>query len=293
MISRWRAPAVVLALLLAAPAAAAAQFCKPDDLRCFTGPDQRTGTRTLESQVAALAANVVLGGVTAGVGQWLRDGSFRRGFAGGAVGGGLVFAGKRVVGEEFDGAGFLGREVAAVGASVVANASEGRGLLERVTLPVGPVRLHLDRSAPSPLVARLDVPGAIATVYFATRAPLDWRSSLSAGAPVFILREGDLAAGRHVAGVIRLREDLPSIMRATLAHEQVHVAQYDFAFSAWSDPVEAKLLGWSRLGERWTRHLDLGLHLPVHGLLNAVVPYEHQPWEWEAHVLSNTHWAHR
>lgn len=239
--------------------------------------------------MVALGANSLLAGVTAGVRRHFAGGSFWGGFAGGALGGSVTYAGKRVSGERFAGAGLLGREVAAVGASMVLNASDGRGLLETVTLPAGPLRLYVDRSAPLTLQARLDLAGVVAAAYVATRASaVDWRSSLSSGAPVFLVRQPSLAAGRHIAGVIQLRDDTPEVMERSLAHERIHVAQYDFASYVWSRPAERALLGGSRSGRWISSHVDFGLHLPVQGILSLLVPYPQRPWEWEAHVLSDT-----
>jgi hypothetical protein len=265
---------VSLSVLLAVPAAARAQ----------DSPEPRSR----ENQAVALGANAILGGITAGIRQQRQGSSFWSAFARGALGGGVTYAGKRVAGEQFPGAGFLGREVAAVGSSMVLNAAEGRDLFERVTLPIGPLRLYLDQSTVRPVSVRVDLAGALITAHVAMRsASFDWRRSLSAGAPVFIMHDASSAAdghatrGRHAAGVIQLQDDTAERMAASLAHEQVHVAQHDFAFIAWAKPIERRLMDRVRV-------LDLGLHVPVLGLLNWVVPYEHQPWEWEAHVLSNT-----
>jgi hypothetical protein len=245
--------------------------------------------RSRQNQMVALGANSLLAGATAGVRRYLHGSSFWDGFARGAFGGAVSYAGRRVSGERFAGAGLLGREVAAVGASMVVNASEGRGLLETVTLPIGPLRLHVDRSAPRPLQAKLDLAGVVAIAYVATQASsVDWRSSLSSGAPVFVVRDQSLSGGRQIAGVVQLRDDTPDVMEESLAHERIHVAQYDFASLVWNRPAERALLHGSPSGSWVSRHLDLGLHLPVQGILNLVVPYQDRPWEWEAHVLSNT-----
>lgn len=84
----------------------------------------------------------MLGGLTAGIVQRLRGGSFSDGFARGAVGGAVAYAGRRIAAERFDGAGLLGRQVGAVGASVVRNASERRPSLERLFFPAGPLHVY-------------------------------------------------------------------------------------------------------------------------------------------------------
>lgn len=245
-------------------------------------------------EVTALGVNSALGALTAGLAQSLRGEPFWHGFARGAAGGGVTYAGKWVSGQHFTGSGLLGREIASVGASVVANASEGRGMLERVVLPVGPVRLEIDGAASTPVRARVDVPGVITTAYAAAhpRMSLDWRSSLSAGAPVFRHRGEPDWAGRHVGGVILIRhyeEGVPGAgreqMKTALLHEQIHVAQHDFGAIVWSEPAERwllrRVLGSTAIG----RHLDLGLDLPLWGALILLLPYDQRPWEWEAHFL--------
>ncbi|MGH7477263.1 MAG: hypothetical protein ACRELD_13400, partial [Longimicrobiales bacterium] len=184
--------------------------------------------------------------------------------------------------------------------AVARNASEGRGALEQLVLPLGFARLYLRTgpaaSGPARAHVALDLPSLLATAYFAFRrdAELDLIASLSAGTPVFATRvrwADGYWAGDQVAGVIWLRgnpdDPTPDAERgAVLAHERVHVLQYDFSFLLWSDPAE-RWLAERVAGGAWIeRRLDLGLHLAPWALANRLLPYELRPWEQEAYFLS-------
>lgn len=279
--ARYRAvgATALTALLLGAPAAAA---------------QSRAG------DLAFGAGNAALGGLTAGVARKLDGGAFWPAFRDGALGGAVAYAGRRVAVARFDGAGFLGRELASVGGAVVANAADGRGRFARLTLPIGFIRLdaNLDARAREAcsfwLSPSLDLPTFVATLYYVVRddVEVDADASLSAGTPVFHSfdrRADGNWRGEQLAGVIRVLgnpgDPLPDhARRDVLAHELVHVLQYDFGQAAWSAPVEAWLL--ERVPARVGCHVDLGLHLLPWALANLLVPYEQRPWEHEANFLS-------
>ncbi|HEX2203545.1 MAG TPA: hypothetical protein VHG91_09620 [Longimicrobium sp.] len=290
-----RAPVLLLLALLATPSASvAAQTCPFSG--CPADPSPRRGTR-----LETAGINALLGGATAGALRLARGGSGRdalRAAATGAAGGALVYAGKRVSVERWDGAGLAGRELAAVGASVVYNASSGRGALSRVALPFGPVRLWVHADSGFRVRPRLDVGSAVATVAMAGQrgSSLDWGESLSAGAPVFRRAAGfgvPGSSGRHVAGVVQVDDpddpldpDEVRQARDALAHERVHVLQNDQAYLFWGAPLEDALLGGTRAGRALRRHLDLGLHLPLTAFANEMVDYDARPWEREAYLLN-------
>ena len=128
------------------------------------------GTQALEAQVTPrwrpdpgvgevtfLGANTLIGALTGGIFQTLRGGSFADGFTRGALGGAVVYAGKRLSVERFSGAGFLGREIAAVGTSIVRNAGEGAATLRRLVLPVGPLRLYLQPKGSAVVNLKVDL----------------------------------------------------------------------------------------------------------------------------------------
>ena len=283
------------ALLPAAPARSQSQ----DWLR--RASEEGAGPRpSWAGELAFLSGNAVLGGLTAGVFQTLRGGSFWPAFRAGVVGGAVAYTGRRIAVERFSGAGLLGREVAAVGGSLVQNAADARAAFERVVIPFGLVRFYVqsDRSsaAATHVRVKVDFPTLLATTYLVVRenADFDLSASLSSGTPVFRTRvryADGYWRGDQAAGVIWLHgnpdDPAPDADRSgVFAHERVHVLQYDFSLVAWSDAGEAWLS--KRIpGGGWVdRHLDLGLHLGVWGLANWLLPYEQRPWEQEAFFLS-------
>jgi hypothetical protein len=274
-----------LVLLIAVPMRADAQGC-PYWPCGEPGPPEQMSREA--SYAIDVGANVLIGGLTGGVAQRWNGGSFWRGFSRGAAGGGLVFAGKQVTAARFTGAGVAGRQLAAVGSSVVNNAAAGRPALSRLVLPVGPVRVYAEPAA-GRAHAKLDLAGAAAVAWGATRpgARLDLSSTLSSGAPVFrVSREwGHRAA--HLAGVVLVSESERQFSKA-LAHERVHVAQYDFASVVVGEPAESWIASEVPPLQRLYRYVDFGSAVVLLSGLNRVVPDQDKPWENEAHLLAGT-----
>jgi hypothetical protein len=251
--------------------------------------------------LAFLGGNAALGGLAAGLVRALRGGSFWDAFPGGALGGALSYTGRRVAVETFPAAGLLGREVGAVGGSVVRNAANGAGLLDELVLPAVVARVYLRRGTAPWLRVELDAPTLLASIYLGLRgdAELDVGASASAGTPVFYTRERWAEggwAGYQAAGAIWLRgnpgDPYPEVEEAAaFAHERVHVLQYDFSFLSWGEPVESLLAPYLPGGEWIGRHVELGLHLGAWGVANALLRYDERPWEAEAHFLSDV--SHR
>ena len=250
-------------------------------------------------EFTSLSANALLGGVTAGVLQRIRGGSFPRAFVRGALGGSAVYAGKRIAAERFAGAGLLGREAAAVGLSIVRNAADAVPVLDRLVLPAGPVRLYV-RPGARAVHAKLDALAFGWMLYGIAEPELsfDWSESLSAGAPVFftdgtVIRTG--ADSAHAAGITESGVILvagvpafgPSFRARSLAHERVHVLQGDQVFAQWTDPLEDALLPGLPYGRTFDRYVDVGLSTGVLQLLGVLFPdYENRPWELEARFFA-------
>lgn len=222
--------------------------------------------------VAFVGTNALLGGLSAGLMQHMEGGDFRDGFTRGAFGGMTAYAGRRIAAAEFSGAGLLGRQVSAVGASVVRNAGEGRGSLERLVFPVGPVRLYVDRAEATTIRPRVALYDLAWVVTFATRSEteVDWSASLSSGAPVFRSPQrsykdhrGEPVDGLAAGGSIGVSDIFHDRRRQVLPHERVHVLQHDFAFLVWSDPVEKRVMARHRWTRELSRHVDLGLVFPT------------------------------
>lgn len=200
-------------------------------------------------EVAFLGLNAAVGALTAGVWQELSGGSFERGFTQGALGGSVVYAGKRVAAESFPGAGFLGRELAAVGSSIVRNAADARPLLDSLSLPAGPLRLRFAPPDPTKLAVEPNLGELYWTIYgFADgRLEFDLTESLSSGMAVFQSdrflagTDDERINGGATAGVVFLSPLGEGQREETLAHERAHVLQIDFLHHAWFGPLERKM----------------------------------------------------
>lgn len=233
------------------------------------------------------SVNAIIGGLTAGIASEFRGGSFREAFTGGALGGGVAYVGKRVAAARFDGAGLLGRQVGAVGASITRNASTSSGLLDSLVVPLGPVRATISPASWSRPTLRLDAHDAYWLLYGLAedRLTLDVGRSLSAGTPVFLtdalLGSGDdWANGRFEGGTIVMTEHSRADLGDVFAHERVHAIQFDFLKHSIGYPLEDWLRGALGLGGAGgLTHVLAGLgHLPVSFLLVG-------PWSRDARLL--------
>lgn len=274
MISSRRRASVPLTALVATLAVPVAS---PAPAQTLHDHEERWASDAV-GEAAFLGINALVGGLTAGVWRQLSGGSFEEGFAGGALGGSVAYAGKRVAAESFAGAGFLGRDLAAVGSSVVRNAADGRPLLDSLALPVGPVRLHLSPRDPGGPRVEADV----AELYWVTyglidhRLELDAGESLSSGAFVFdaerplVDPDGERVLGTAAGGAVFLSPQSERQRARSLAHERVHVLQQDFVHHAWFRPLEE----------------HLARSLPADGLVDTI-EYDvvARGLSWTAHAL--------
>jgi hypothetical protein len=292
----------VLAILLVAPARALAQ-CPPQLVPPDLAQVCDEQYPNWAAELAVLSANSLLGGVSAGVLHRLRGGSFSDAFLRGLGGGAVIYGGKRIAVERFGGAGLVGRQVAAVGASIVRNAGEGRGTLEEIALPIGPGRLYLQAESPR-VRARVDV-RTLAWLLYAIHEPelrLDAGMSVSAGAFVFktderLIAFADSAHGHvhahglTVPGLIALADVQAfgrEVARRSFEHERVHVLQMDQIFMTVTGPAEERALRAVPGLRRLAPYVDVNLSSDLIRVLgNAVfTDYLRQPWETEALYFS-------
>jgi hypothetical protein len=103
---------------------------------------------------------------------------------------------------------------------------------------------------------------------------------------------GGQVGGAALCGVIFLSDGLGEEEPRLMAHERIHVLQFDYLHTVVSQPVEAFMV--ERLG-RWTRipgtprirdhlHPDL-LILGMGVLLGSSAESRRAPWEVEAYLL--------
>lgn len=289
---------LLAALLLLMPLAAWAQ-CPPPLVPPDAAPPCPDRYPSWTGELAVLGGNALLGGLSAGVMHRLRGGEFSQGFVRGVAGGAVVYGGKRIATERFGGAGLLGRQVGAVGASMVRNAGEGLNPVERLMLPVGPFWLHLQAERPR-VSARLDLASAgwLITGILDPDLRFDAGMSLSAGAHVFVAddlilgghHDDDHAHGITEPGWMALG-NVPAFGRhlagEVFRHERVHVLQMDQVFLTVTGPLERRALealpGLRRIAP-WLEINTSGLLLGVLG--GAIDDYVRRPWEAEALFMS-------
>ena len=254
-----------------------------------------TGHLSGRDRVAHLAVNGALGGFSAAMFALARGKNPWRAALIGAGGGVVMGAGKQVAGRRFDGSGLVGRQLSALGTSVVRAASEDTML---VLVPVGPVTLEVRPRAVDRVRPRVNLVGAATVMYYVLRSDtrVDLGATLSAGAPVFrfptetVSTRDGIIFGRMDFGTIILGT-APSILdeqrRMTLPHESIHVVQYDFLEHALTLPPERAILRKLGVGERFLRHVDIGaVSVMLAGVLQMHMDYDDRPWEREAVLLT-------
>lgn len=262
-----------LALIIGAPANAAfGQVVRPEE------------GRLLATDAGSFATNAVLGAVSGGVAALVRGESALDGFVRGFAGGTSVYLGKRLATERFPGSGFLGRQLASVGSGAVGNLVAGRGFLDRVAFGVGPLRVWLDAHT-GRVRWRIDAPAAIAAAWAVGSGDYAFEpvQSVATGAAVFRARSWDAPSEFSAPGTIFWSPSSTEREGYVLAHESVHVLQYDQVALFWSDPAEDALLGgWGPT--RWlNEQVELNLVAIAIGMYGAS-RWEHNdlPWEVEA-----------
>lgn len=250
---------------------------------------------TSRDRVAHLAVNGALGGFTAGMYALARGKNPWRAALAGIGGGVIMGTGKQVAARRFDGAGLLGRQLSAVGTSLVRVASEDTLL---ILMPLGPMTFEVRPRATDRVRPRFNLVGTGTVLYYAIRGDtrFDLASSLSAGAPVFrfptqtVSTRDGVIFGRMDFGTIVMGAD-PIVWdqrrRMTLPHEAVHVIQYDYLEHALTLPPERALLRMLGVSERIRRHVDVGLvSVMLAGVLQMHMDYDDRPWEREAVILT-------
>lgn len=267
-----------------------------DSMPWISGPEERPRRM---GDATYLSLNALSGGLSGGLLQRLRGGSFADGFTRGAVGGGVHYGGMRISAQRFAGAGLLGRQVSAVGASITRNASEERPLLETIFLPVGPLNLYVRPSRAPQARVKVNLTG-LAVLSVGLLHPeyhFDPGSSLSSGAPVFRLADRKASFGdRQVEGFVIGGTIMLSAMEyeekaaRVLAHERIHVLQGDWLLHVWSDPVESWALDRVPRGAAIQRHLNIdivaiGAREAVYGALR--VEQKKRLYEREAYFLAD------
>jgi hypothetical protein len=248
-----------------------------------------------EPKVELALANVAIGALTGAAANLIRGESPWRGMAYGTVGGAVWLSGKLLAASEFGGSGFLGRQVASVGSSIVANVVTEHDPLSTISFPLYLVRVDVEFHKRR-LRARVDVPSTVVAIYAAAQRELsvDWGRTVGAGALVILDQtEATTWAGRHAAGVIIIKDQavpanswVPVEMDRVLRHELVHLIQHDFTTLIVSRPVQDWMATLFPGARTVSSYVDLQLDFAAWAALNTLLSHDDRPWEWEARVLT-------
>jgi hypothetical protein len=211
------------------------------------------------------------------------------------VGGSLLSAGKQVAGRGYAGTGMAGRVITSLG--IAAFTAENRDSLA-FRLPVGPFILELRPRGEDRLRTRVNVWTAVVLTFALVDSDshFDLRKSLDAGAPVF-RRPGhrmpghQLKAGFAHPGVIFLNSDAELFgidWREVLAHEAIHILQWDAYHALVTLPVERAALRRLTRSDRFNRRFELNVLAPVTvaGVAELIPEERDRPWEREAYRLT-------
>jgi hypothetical protein len=244
---------------------------------CALSPTAVRAQKVARSKLIII--NMALGAGTAGLSELNAGRSFWKGFVKGSIGGSAVFAGKCLVAQRSAPTDWIGNGVVGLGSSIVANASSGRGIFRKVTIPVGPLLITRDNDN-GHVSARVDLPTVVTTTYFGLQSHNTWmpRQTFEHGSIFFEDFNGgvDFQAAR----VLLLQ---PHANEEAIAHELTHSAQASFVSIAWEEPLERKLLS-NIAGGPWIhRHVELGVLSLVWAALNSKLEVWDRPWETEAH----------
>jgi hypothetical protein len=255
-------------------------------------PSMLTAQVPVRNRVNDAAINAAIGVVVGAMWAAIRRTSVIKGAGQGLAGGLIISEGRQTAARTFQGAGLIGREISAVGVSLVASVGKPATTF---SFPFGPLSVQYAKGAFDWRVQVADCVITVATA-LSPHTSFDLGLSLSAGVPVFRTHgsgvtglQGTDASGITQGAVIWLE---PTAFvsdyrtRQVLGHESVHVTQEDFVQNALALPIESAVLEQTSAGRSFLRHFDLGVLGDASALLLAhLIPYRSQPWEKEAYGL--------
>lgn len=218
---------------------------------------------------ALVGVNALLGGTVAALHAWLRHEDVPRAFAIGTLGGAVHLGGK-LLATRSNAPAWVGIGVTSVGASMVANAGEGRRVLEEVTTPVGFLRLRLHPYQARKVTFAVNAyeVAALAVVASQRGVTFDQRRSLSTGTLAFSTGRSRLRTDRDTVlgfatGPIIVLSEATDDPEAIARHEEAHVHQYWFLQATVDAPLERELRRRSRIARRLPSWIELGVVSPA------------------------------
>ncbi len=249
---------------------------------------------TTQDRVDNALANAAIGAVLGGVRAVINGRSIKSGFVRGAVGGSVHAAGKQIAARDASAAGLIGRTVNALGSAVIASAT--RDTLS-VLLPLWAVNLEIVPRSGDRFRPRVNLwTTVIATVSaIDSRTTLDRTATWNTGAFVFETDSENMPWGSGEAGfahpgvifVNTILLDRPEDRQLTIAHEAVHILQWDAYHALVTRPVERAAIARIRGGAWMNRHVEFNLLGPATvWAIASRVNDESRPWEREAYKLT-------
>jgi hypothetical protein len=123
------------------------------------------------------------------------------------------------------------------------------------------------------------------------RLDFDWGRSVSAGAPVFLTNDGGMldqnAAGRAFGGLVIADVNASIPLDDIVAHERVHVLQFDQSYALWGEPTDRGVRSLLPAGPAgWLGYADLGIGVAAITPLRAFFSRGQNPLEIEADFLT-------
>jgi hypothetical protein len=251
-------------------------------LTMFVGPGPVLGQAAEPRLRNDLLINVALGGLTGAIGHGVNPRRILRGFLIGSIGGATTFVGKCITAQRHPITSWLGRGTAAVGSSIVRNATLGKGALEQIVVPVGPINFYRDNKAGRQWL-RIDVGTSLAIGYVATRRHRTFNASETLRNGVVVFSDAAASDDLEVEGIMVLS---PHPDEFAIPHELTHVAQDASISIAWEEPLEGWIAKHIHGAESIHARFDLGVLEPIWQFANTQLRPWNRPWETEAHTFA-------
>jgi hypothetical protein len=163
-------------------------------------------------------------------------------------------------------------------------------------VPIGPVFVEARPRTEYRLRPRVDAADLAVLLYNVMDGPtrFDWFATLSAGAPVFVRPADQMplgydASGFALMGTVFVSDDpwKPAERRRTIAHESIHVQQWDAIRQLVSYPIERGTVQHFPVLRPAGKYVDPGILAPgMMFLIASRIAYEKHPWECEAYMLA-------
>ena len=246
-----------------------------------------------QRSVGVIVSNIAVGALIGSVGAHIAKRSVVRGLTLGGVGGLLSASGRQLVSDGTRLSWWSARVVNAVGSAVSELAVADTF---SVRFSAGALDLAVVPRAKRHVRARLNAAATLFAVVALSqsRSHILWRESLETGALTVIGPSNDQRATAQ-PGLIHLPVNgyLQSMdgarrQRLDIAHELVHVMQFDALQQLVGTPLERRLASATHVTRGLNRWLDFGVTGPaIAGAAAWALPYRHNPFEIEAWSAAN------